>query len=143
VRAGLGTPETLPSLLVSRAGFEPRSANRPRTAQANPARAGLGFRTSRSVRNNALAKLTVRQLSPFKKCVVSRTAVVATLWRALAIRLAKSVRRPRRRTSTSSVESLGGVGFRPTHLRLLALAVAGLSPPRHSRQRALAAGYRH
>jgi len=41
--------ETFPSLLVSRAGFEPRSANRPRTAQANPARAGLGFRPAMGV----------------------------------------------------------------------------------------------
>jgi hypothetical protein len=56
----------------------------------------------------------------FENCAVSRTAAVATLWRALAIRLAKSVSRPRRRTSTSSVESLGGVGFRPTEEPVIA-----------------------
>jgi dipeptidase E len=40
---------------VFRAGFEPRSANRPRTAQANPARPGLGFRQPPG-RNNALGQ---------------------------------------------------------------------------------------
>jgi hypothetical protein len=88
VRAGLGAPETFSSLLVSRAGLSrvcPIGHERLKPIRRTPMRAGLGFRTSRPGRNNALGQAHSPAIElRLKNCVVSRTAAVATLWRALA-----------------------------------------------------------
>jgi hypothetical protein len=60
----------------------------------------------------------------FENCAVSRTAAAATLWRALAFRLAKSVSWPRRR--------LGGVGLRPTRCGFFQPETTGNRAPRKS-----------
>jgi hypothetical protein len=128
MRAGLGAPETVPSLLVSHAGFEPRSANwcvyangrfwygheRLMSMRRAPGARWirLSYTSHPGKKQRAGPSSQSGNRATFENCALSRTAAVATLWRALAIRLAKSVSRPRRRTSTSSVESLGGVGFR-------------------------------